>query len=145
MLNHTVYTLYVLDWIQTCLATYDAFQWFVDGWGNIAMLYGLHTSFLNVPICSSLIGAAVQVRSPEFKNWLSTDLLYCQIFFTWRIYTFSRSYAAASLVVVLAFLQLGGGTAVSWFVSALPISGTIYDPSITFSSYITTQVRMLVL
>jgi len=92
-----VYGLYVLDWAQTCLATYDAFQWFVDGWGDITMLYALHTSFLNVPTFSSIIGAAVQ------------------IFFAWRIYTFSKSMAAAIFVIFLALLQLGGGAAVAYY------------------------------
>ncbi|KAF9456349.1 hypothetical protein BDZ94DRAFT_1315247 [Collybia nuda] len=97
-----VYALYILDWTQTCLATYDAFQWYVWGWGDVEMLYGLYTSFLNVPICSSIIGAAVQ------------------IFFAWRIHTFSRSRTAAALIVVLALLQLGGGTAVAWFLHNYP-------------------------
>ncbi|ETW77570.1 hypothetical protein HETIRDRAFT_247449, partial [Heterobasidion irregulare TC 32-1] len=66
-----VYTLYFLDWAQTCSATYDAFQWFVYGWGDIHALYDLFTGFLNIPILSSTVAGAVQ------------------IFFGWRIWMFS--------------------------------------------------------
>jgi hypothetical protein len=58
-----VYGLYVIDLVQTCSATYDAFQWFVIGWGNVDMLYRLYTSWLNVPILSSVVGFVVQVGS----------------------------------------------------------------------------------
>jgi hypothetical protein len=52
----------MLDWAQTCSATYDGFQWFVHGWGDIPALFGVFTNFLNVPILSSTIGFIVQVN-----------------------------------------------------------------------------------
>ncbi|KAF9073328.1 hypothetical protein BDP27DRAFT_1216221, partial [Rhodocollybia butyracea] len=94
-----VYTVYLLDWAQTCSATYDAFQWFVYGWGSIPALYGIYSSFLNVPLLSSIIAAMVQ------------------IFFGWRIWRFSQSRTILYLVAILALLQLGGGIAVSVLVS----------------------------
>jgi hypothetical protein len=114
-----VYSLYIIDWAQTCSATYDGFQWFVYGWGDIAMLYNLQTSYLNVPTFSSIIGAAVQVKSTSGPSEQRANLLvsYAQIFFSWRLFTFSRSYVASTIIVFLAFLQLGGGAAVAWFVS----------------------------
>ncbi|KAF8201206.1 hypothetical protein K438DRAFT_1821575 [Mycena galopus ATCC 62051] len=93
-----VYVVYVLDWAQTCSATYDAFQWFVYGWGNIPALYGLYTGFLNVPILSSIIGAIVQ------------------IFFGWRIWTISESKITFGVIILLALLQLGGGGAVAYYI-----------------------------
>ncbi|KAJ7190448.1 hypothetical protein GGX14DRAFT_483128 [Mycena pura] len=84
-----VYIVYVLDWAQTCSATYDAFQWFVYGWGDIPTLYGVFTDFLNVPILSSIIGSIVQ------------------IFFGWRIWVISQSRITFAVVVLLSGLQLG--------------------------------------
>jgi hypothetical protein len=92
-----VYTVYLLDWAQTGSATYDAFHWFVYGWGNIPALYDVYSTFLNVPIFSSIIAAIVQ------------------IFFGWRIWKFSQSKSIFVLVVLLALLQLGGGIAVGCF------------------------------
>ncbi|KAF7369109.1 putative Transmembrane protein [Mycena venus] len=92
-----VYAVYILDWIQTCSATYDAFQWFVYGWGNIPALYGLFTTFLNVPILSSIIAAIVQ------------------IFFGWRIGTLSESRITFVVIASLSLLQLGGGGAVAYY------------------------------
>ncbi|KIK63507.1 hypothetical protein GYMLUDRAFT_41184 [Collybiopsis luxurians FD-317 M1] len=86
--------VYLLDWAQTCSATYDAFQWFVWEWGNVPALYDLYSTFLNVPIFSSVIAAIVQ------------------IFFGWRIWKFSESRIIFALVTILALLQLGGGIAV---------------------------------
>ncbi|KAJ4474302.1 hypothetical protein J3R30DRAFT_3778329 [Lentinula aciculospora] len=86
--------IYLLDWAQTCSATYDAFQWFVWGWGDVSGLYDLYSGFLNIPILSSVIAAIVQ------------------IFFGWRIWKFSQSTVIFGLVILLALLQLGGGFAV---------------------------------
>ncbi|KAJ6618419.1 hypothetical protein B0H10DRAFT_1759905, partial [Mycena sp. CBHHK59/15] len=61
-----VYVVYFLYLAQTCSATYDAFQWFVYGWGDIPVLYGIYSTFFNIPILSSTIGAIVQM----FFAWL---------------------------------------------------------------------------
>ncbi|KAJ7151020.1 hypothetical protein C8R46DRAFT_1123213 [Mycena filopes] len=97
ILKLIVYGVYLLDWVQTALATYDAFQWFVYGWGSIPALYGLYTAFLNVPALSSIIGAIVQV------------------FFGWRIFCLSRSWIIFTGIILLALLQLGGGGAVAYY------------------------------
>ncbi|KAJ4477881.1 hypothetical protein C8J55DRAFT_606600 [Lentinula edodes] len=93
-----VYLVYLLDWAQTCSATYDAFHWFVYGWGSIDALYDLYSTFLNVPILSSVIAAIVQA------------------FFAWRIWRLTQSRIISILIVLLALLQLGGGIAVGIFV-----------------------------
>ncbi|KAJ7750387.1 hypothetical protein DFH07DRAFT_545407 [Mycena maculata] len=97
VLKIIVYLIYALDWVQTCSATYDGFQWFVYGWGSIPALYDLYSSFINVPILSSIIGAIVQ------------------IFFGWRIWTISQSKITFAVIVLLALLQLGGGGAVGYY------------------------------
>ncbi|KAH7881453.1 uncharacterized protein C8R40DRAFT_43831 [Lentinula edodes] len=93
-----VYIVYLLDWAQTCSATYDAFHWFVYGWGSIDALYDLYSTFLNVPILSSVIAAIVQA------------------FFAWRIWRLTQSRIISILIILLALLQLGGGIAVGIFV-----------------------------
>ncbi|KAJ3998857.1 hypothetical protein F5050DRAFT_1127215 [Lentinula boryana] len=93
-----VCTVYLLDWAQTCSATYDVFHWFVYGWGSIDALYDLWSTFLNVPILSSIIAAIVQ------------------IYFGWRIWKLTHSRIIFSLIGMLALLQLGGGIAVGIFV-----------------------------
>ncbi|KAJ7277656.1 hypothetical protein C8J57DRAFT_1307412 [Mycena rebaudengoi] len=96
-LKAMVYIVYVLDWAQTCAATYDAFQWFVYGWGDIPTLYGVFTDFLNVPILSSIIGSIVQ------------------IYFGWRIWTIAHSWITFAVVGLLSFLQLGACGAVAYY------------------------------
>ncbi|KAJ7485020.1 hypothetical protein B0H11DRAFT_1148661 [Mycena galericulata] len=97
VLKTLVYVIYALDWLQTGSATYDAFNWFVYGWGSVPRLYELYSGFLNVPILSSTIGAMVQ------------------IFFGWRIWTISQSRITFGIVIVLALFQLGGGAAVGYY------------------------------
>jgi len=95
LLKVIVYVVYLLDWAQTSSATYDAFQWFVYNWGNIPDLFLRYTGFLNVPLLSSIIGAIVQ------------------IFYGWRIWTFSQARLVVGLVCLLTLLQLGAGIVVS--------------------------------
>ncbi|KAJ7723103.1 hypothetical protein DFH07DRAFT_856232 [Mycena maculata] len=97
VLKGLVYTIYFLDWLQTGSATYDAFHWFVFGWGNVPLLYELYSGFLNVPLLSSTIGGMVQ------------------IFFGWRIYTLSKSRIAFGIIILLALFQLSGGIGVSYY------------------------------
>ncbi|KAJ3861022.1 hypothetical protein EV359DRAFT_84742 [Lentinula novae-zelandiae] len=107
--------VYLLDWAQTCSATYDTFQWFVWGWGDVPGLYDLYSSFLNIPIFSSVIAAIVQAN---YFSCTSIDLTLMsnssnlQVFFGWRIWKFSQSTVIFGLVTILALLQLGGGFAV---------------------------------
>ncbi|TFY79389.1 hypothetical protein EWM64_g4621 [Hericium alpestre] len=99
----SVYTVYLVDWAQTCSATYDGFQWFVYGWGDINVLNSSETGYLNVPILSSIVAITVQ------------------IFFGWRIWTFSKSFVPLVCIVVLAVVQLGGAIAVAYFVATVPL------------------------
>ncbi|KAJ7144290.1 hypothetical protein C8R44DRAFT_846167 [Mycena epipterygia] len=97
ILKVIVYVVYLLDWAQTCSATYDACQWFVYNWGVVPDLYLRYTGFLNIPFFSSLIGAIVQ------------------IFYGWRIWILSRSKIFFVVICVLAFLQLGAGIATAYY------------------------------
>lgn len=112
-----VYVIYVLDWVQTGSATFDAFNWFVYGWGSIPRLYELYSGFLNVPILSSTIGALVQVIIFIAQRGIPLTSLTTQIFFGWRIFTISQSRVTFGVVIVLALFQLGGGLGTGYYVS----------------------------
>ncbi|KAF7299973.1 hypothetical protein MKEN_01319400 [Mycena kentingensis (nom. inval.)] len=96
LLKFLVYIVYVLDWAQTCTATYDAFQWFVYGWGSIPALYNIYLTFVDMPIISSIVAAIVQATCT-------------QVFFGWRIWKLSRSWLMFSTICVLALLALVSG------------------------------------
>ncbi|KAF9017671.1 hypothetical protein BDZ89DRAFT_369959 [Hymenopellis radicata] len=82
-----VYGLYLLEWAQTILMTYDAFHWFVFGWGNRAALMDVSTKWMNVPLMGGIISASVQ------------------LFFSWQIYQLTRSPWVAGVTAVIAFSQ----------------------------------------
>ena len=63
-----MYGLYLLDIAQTCSATYDAAQWFGYEWGNPDALENLYSTFLNVPLLTSIIGAVVQVSTDTLSS-----------------------------------------------------------------------------
>ncbi|KAF9017667.1 hypothetical protein BDZ89DRAFT_1044969 [Hymenopellis radicata] len=69
-----VYILLLVETLQTCLMTSDAFHWFVFGWGERERLDDIHTKWLNVPLMSGLISGCVQ------------------IFFSWQILRVGKSY-----------------------------------------------------
>ncbi|KAK7045803.1 hypothetical protein VNI00_007206 [Paramarasmius palmivorus] len=97
-----VYGTFLLDWVQTISATYDASQWFAFDWGQPDQLDLLHTSFLNVPLLTSLIGAIVQ------------------IFFGWRIWTISKSTAIFGSIILMALLQLAAAAVDAHYLMIAP-------------------------
>ncbi|KAF7360724.1 hypothetical protein MVEN_00804300 [Mycena venus] len=105
-LKALVYGIYLLDWAQTCSATYDAFRWFVYDWGDIPALFLRYSGFFNVPLLSSVIGAIVQASPPGVE---------LTIFYGWRIWIFSRSKVMFVIVFILAVVQLGGGIATAYY------------------------------
>ncbi|THU80176.1 hypothetical protein K435DRAFT_764819 [Dendrothele bispora CBS 962.96] len=97
-----VYILYLLEWAQTFSATYDAVHWFGYGWGNNDTLDQIYTEFLNIPIFTSTIGAAVQ------------------IFFGWRIFTLSRSKVLFGFIILMALIQLAGAAVTGYYICIVP-------------------------
>ncbi|KAK1229504.1 hypothetical protein PQX77_007427 [Marasmius sp. AFHP31] len=95
----------VLDIAQTCSATYDAAQWFGHEWGNPDALENLYSTYLNVPLLTSIIGTAVQ------------------IFFGWRIWCFSKSRILYGFIISLAFVQLVGAVVTSYYLVKFPREG----------------------
>lgn len=68
----SAYGLFIIDLVQTGLATWDGFEWFVLGWGNAERL---------------LIPFSAPVNSPLFD---AVTALLVQGYYCWRIYILSR-------------------------------------------------------
>ncbi|KAK7023636.1 hypothetical protein VNI00_016598 [Paramarasmius palmivorus] len=109
-----VYMIFALEVFQTCSATYDASRWFAYGWGSVPHLLKLYTSFLNIPLLSSTVGTIVQ------------------IFFGWRIWTFSRSKFVYVLISILAVAQLGGAVAAAYYLLKYP-DEAIHHPGLLYA------------
>jgi len=55
-----VYTIFLLDTLQTCLTGADAFYWFCSGFGNLNHLSNVYLSFFDTPMLGSLMAVIVQ-------------------------------------------------------------------------------------
>lgn len=86
-----VYGLYVLETAQTILATYDAFQWFAYGFGNMIALSKPFTSSIDAPIMDGILALVVQ------------------LFFSWRIYKLGKSWLLSGAISLVAMTQFVGG------------------------------------
>jgi hypothetical protein len=93
ILQALAYGLFVLDLLQTGLATWDGFQWFVFGWGT--------PSELNVPY-------SAPINSPFIDAFTA---LVVQAYYCWRIYILSRIKWWPVILLLLALLQAASGAA----------------------------------
>ncbi|THU85829.1 hypothetical protein K435DRAFT_868898 [Dendrothele bispora CBS 962.96] len=122
-----VYALYLLEWAQTLLATYDAVHWFGYGWGNKKMLKQIYTEFLDVPVFTSTIGAAVQ------------------IFFGWRIFTLSHSKVLFGFIILMALIQLTGAAVAGYYVGCSTAHLKIdIHTSVKFTSFALIQWKVMI-
>ncbi|KAF9523764.1 hypothetical protein CPB83DRAFT_862244 [Crepidotus variabilis] len=87
------YSIYVLEAVQTIILTQSAFHTFAEGFGNLKTLDNFGTVWFSVPILSAIVACMAQVL------------------YAYRIRILSKSAIVASVVVVLAMVQLGGGIA----------------------------------
>lgn len=67
IINPSVYSLAILEVLQTCLVTADAFHWFVFGYGNMARLDDTFLNSWDVPLLDAVVA------------------LVAQLFYCWRI------------------------------------------------------------
>ncbi|KAJ7049553.1 hypothetical protein C8F01DRAFT_1265298 [Mycena amicta] len=86
-----VYTLAVLDIIQTALLTADAFHWFVYGFGNPIQLDEPFLNSWDVPILDSVISVIVQA------------------FYCWRIYFLRKDVLIPVLILIVSLTQFSAG------------------------------------
>ncbi|KIM79191.1 hypothetical protein PILCRDRAFT_571209 [Piloderma croceum F 1598] len=85
-----VYGIFILDIVQTVLATHAAWGFLISGWGNPGILSQPPWSVMTLPFMSAIISAIVQ------------------IFFAWRIWTLQSTWlprGIAILIVLIALMQ----------------------------------------
>ncbi|KAI9069897.1 hypothetical protein FKP32DRAFT_1586538 [Trametes sanguinea] len=88
-----VYGLFLLDILQTCLVTADAFHWFVYGFGNMNRLNDTFLNSWDVPFLDAVIATIVQT------------------FYCWRIWILSKSLVFPILIFLVSLTQCGAGIA----------------------------------
>ncbi|PBK61272.1 hypothetical protein ARMSODRAFT_1025792 [Armillaria solidipes] len=76
-----VYSIYIVEFVQTMLVTYDAFAMFGYGFGNIDALTAMDFHWLVVPIMSGIVACAGQV------------------FYAYRIFMLSKSRIVPIFVI----------------------------------------------
>ncbi|KAF9525768.1 hypothetical protein CPB83DRAFT_896670 [Crepidotus variabilis] len=88
-----VYGVYIVEFVQTILFSYTAFNTFAKGFGNMMAIIDESILWFSVPIMSSAVAMVVQV------------------FYAYRIWKIGESRYVAGVVILLALAQLGGGLA----------------------------------
>ncbi|TFK96706.1 hypothetical protein BDV98DRAFT_575734 [Pterulicium gracile] len=91
LIQWLAYGLFVIDVVQTGLATWDGIEWFVTGWGDPTRLTVVYSSGINSPLMDSLVAMLVQSY-------------YC-----WRIHILSGVLWWPMVLVALTLLQAGAG------------------------------------
>ncbi|KAJ7200002.1 hypothetical protein GGX14DRAFT_661026 [Mycena pura] len=86
-----VYTVYIIEFVQTMLMTYDAFGTFGYGYGDLSTVTNVHFDWLCIPIMGGIIGFLVQS------------------FYAHRIYVFSESKVIPTFIVTVSLASLMAG------------------------------------
>ncbi|KAH8831166.1 hypothetical protein DL96DRAFT_811501 [Flagelloscypha sp. PMI_526] len=115
LVKTVVIIIMLLETAQSILLLYDAFLLFCLRWGIEAALVGTRLRWLSIPVLGSLISFLVQV------------------FYAWRIWTFTRRNLVVALILALSLTTLGAGLAVglSTGIHNIPISqlDTTFKPA----------------
>ncbi|KAF8881027.1 hypothetical protein CPB84DRAFT_1792086 [Gymnopilus junonius] len=88
-----VYSVLVLDILQTIIITRSVFHIFGDGYGNFSSFNDVELAWLDVPVLTGIIS------------------FIAQGFYAYRIKIISQSYWVAGVILFFAVLQLGGAIA----------------------------------
>ncbi|KAH8833921.1 hypothetical protein DL96DRAFT_1755894 [Flagelloscypha sp. PMI_526] len=88
-----VYSLVLIETLQTVMMMHDAVIVFGFGFGDPEGLIKVHLSWFSVPILSVVVSTIVQT------------------FFVWRIWVLSHSILLPLLIEIIVLLQLGSGLA----------------------------------
>ncbi|TRM68737.1 hypothetical protein BD626DRAFT_395691 [Schizophyllum amplum] len=95
-LKALVYGLAILEALQTCMVTADAFHWFVFGYGDLARLDHTFLNSWDVPLLDAIIALAVQA------------------FYCWRIHVLRRgAIVLPGFITLVSLAQCGAGIAVA--------------------------------
>ncbi|KAJ6537866.1 hypothetical protein B0H19DRAFT_1382538 [Mycena capillaripes] len=85
-----VYTVYIIEFVQTILMTSAAFDTFGYGFGDLSALRDIHFEWFTVPVMSGVVA------------------FIGQSFYTYRLYLLSRSRWLSVLIVILALTSSVG-------------------------------------
>jgi len=88
-----VYTVLILEILQTVIITRSAFHVFGDGYGNFSFFNDVELAWLDVPVITGIIA------------------FIAEGFYAYRIKVLSQSYWVAASILFFALLQLGGAIA----------------------------------
>ncbi|PPR06019.1 hypothetical protein CVT26_007498 [Gymnopilus dilepis] len=88
-----VYSVLILEILQTIIITRSAFHVFGEGYGNFSFFNDVELAWLDVPVLTGIIA------------------FIAEGFYAYRIKVLSRSNWVAGLVLFLALVQLGGAIA----------------------------------
>ncbi|KAJ7433989.1 hypothetical protein FB451DRAFT_1419319 [Mycena latifolia] len=105
-----VYTLYLLELVQTILMTHDAFAIFGSGFGDLSTLKAIHFAWFAIPIMSGIVA------------------LISQSFYAYRLFVLSKSRIMPVLIVIVALASSVGGFvdgSLSHKVGAIPVQQNI--------------------
>ena len=99
--------IFLLEIIQTVMATHDIFAALASGWGTPGALDHIYWSCVDVPIMSSIRTCRhqfPQVSVSDLAPTNNTSLVSCtiQLFNAWRIYVFSKSRLITLSVVIVS-------------------------------------------
>ncbi|KAF9254594.1 hypothetical protein L218DRAFT_1082259, partial [Marasmius fiardii PR-910] len=84
-------TVYVLELVQTVLATKDGFDYFGAGWGDMNALDEVGLMWFSIPVMTCILSCLVQ------------------FFFAWRIWIISRSIYVPIVICIMSLVQVAGG------------------------------------
>ncbi len=140
--SSTVYSLLLVETLQTALTGADLYYWFVSGFGNLDHLTSPYVSAFDVPIIGSLVSFTVQLFF-VYRIWIlsgrSSWLLCLVICLVSRSYR-SRAHTSPSYFqfsTVNAVAAFYGGVYVSLVCPELfPIRLTSGRPTFTRSSLV---------
>jgi len=82
-----VYTLFLMEIMQTCMISSDGWQWLIRAWGHPEQLEDYHLEWFDVPVLAGIMSTTVQ------------------IFFAWRIWMLGRSMILAGVIVAASLVQ----------------------------------------
>ncbi|KAJ7473454.1 hypothetical protein FB451DRAFT_292572 [Mycena latifolia] len=85
-----VYTVYVIEFVQTILLTHDVFMVFGYGFGNFSALTKIYFDWLTVPVMSGLVA------------------FIGQSFYAYRVYVLSKSWFIPYVIVVISLTSSVG-------------------------------------
>ncbi|KAJ6506926.1 hypothetical protein C8R45DRAFT_923083 [Mycena sanguinolenta] len=88
-----VYSLFLLDVLQTAMVTADAFHWFVYGFGNLILADQTFLNSWDVPVLDSIIS------------------LIAQSFYCWRIYILRKGLRIPFAILLVSLTQFAAGIA----------------------------------